>query len=562
MNGQFALDDQIWDSHPKPPALPWQEKLLARLRTLVSSPLVFTSGNTSRTERAWLRAIPSGLMLLFTAVALLRAGLVLEQSGTVEANALANLSRITEVVSLRLAAAGHGDAATAPPIVVQNALNDALPRNATRNGRRVFHLDAYGVVRAERGVGADMFGVSLFNLTGGAYTMTTVGNEETATAFDLNGHTQVFASMNRLPDQAGGGALVVTQSRDAVFADWWADLHVELILLALFFLITGAVMLLYLREAGRTRLEQEAKAWRSAQFDGALLRGHCGLWTWDIARGQIAWSKSMFQLLGLPLDQRTLSYATLTTLLHPRDTDLLAVIDKTFGSDNHVDHRFRIRGAAGSWVWMRLRGEVVHGEDGDCRLVGIAFDISEQEALKKQSRNAGRRLADAVESISEAFVLWDSAKRLVMCNSKYRMLYQLEENQAAPGKHYDELMALGVRPNVRQHNSLDHGAGALTRTFEAETEDGHWLQISERKTHDGGFVSVGTDVTQFKRAQERAEKTERNHEATIERLQAVAKTVGIAGQPAGRTGAGKYAAAEPCGSRQPDEIPVPCQYQP
>lgn len=516
MNTHLALEDQIWDDRPKTPASPWHEKVLNRLKSLNSAPLVFTSGSVSKTERVWLRAIPSGLMLLFTAVALLRAGLVLEQSGTVETTAYTNLARITEVVSLRLAAAGPHDAATAPPIVVQTTLNNALPGDATRDGRRVFLLDSSGTVRAERGVGPDLYGQSLFDLTGGLYTMTTLSNEETPTAFKISGREDVFASMNRLPDRAGGGAIVVTQSRDTVFAKWWGDLYVELLLLALFFLITGAVVLLYLREAGRTRLEQEAKAWRSAQFDSALLRGHCGLWTWDIARGQISWSKSMFQLLGLPLDQRTLSYAQLTTLLHPRDTDLLDVMDATFEGNNHVDHRFRIRGADKRWVWMRLRGEVVHGDDGDCRLVGIAFDISEQEALKRQSRNAGRRLADAVESISEAFVLWDSDKRLVMCNSKYRLLYQLGEKEAVPGRHYDDLMTLGVRPNMRQHNMLDPTSDHFAHTFEAKTEDGHWLQISERKTHDGGFVSVGTDVTQFKRAQERAEKTERNHEATIE----------------------------------------------
>ncbi len=515
MNTRLALDEQIWDSRPKPPSTPWQEKLIARLQSLVSSPRAFASGKASRTERAWLRAIPSGLMLLFTAVALLRAGLVLEQSGTVETNAYVNLARISEVVSLRLAAAGQDNASIAEPIVVQDMLNDALPANATRNGRRVFHVDSNGIVRAERGIGPDRFGTSLLDLTGGSYTMTTLGTDETQTTFRLNGQEQVFAVLSRLPEAAGGGALVVTQSRNSVFTDWWGDLYVELLLLALFFLITGAVVLLYLREAGRTRLEQEAKAWRSAQFDSALLRGHCGLWTWDIARGRISWSKSMFQMLGLP-QERVLSYAKLTKLLHPRDTDLLKVIDNTFNGDNHVDHRFRIRGANGGWVWMRLRGEVVHGDDGDCRLVGIAFDISEQEALKQQSRNAGRRLADAVESISEAFVLWDAKKRLVMCNSKYRLLYQLGEKDAVPGRHYDELMGLGVRPNVRQRNTLDRSSETPAHVFEAETEDGHWLQISERKTHDGGFVSVGTDVTQFKRAQERAEKTERNHEATIE----------------------------------------------
>ena len=32
-------------------------------------------------------------------------------------------------------------------------------------------------------------------------------------------------------------------------------------------------------------------------------------------------------------------------------------------------------------------------------------------------------------------------------------------------------------------------------TVEAQLDDGRWLQINERRTKDGGFVSVGTDIT-------------------------------------------------------------------
>ena len=40
------------------------------------------------------------------------------------------------------------------------------------------------------------------------------------------------------------------------------------------------------------------------------------------------------------------------------------------------------------------------------------------------------------------------------------------------------------------------------RTFEAQLDDGRWLHISERRTKDGGYVSVGTDITTIKRHEE------------------------------------------------------------
>ena len=33
------------------------------------------------------------------------------------------------------------------------------------------------------------------------------------------------------------------------------------------------------------------------------------------------------------------------------------------------------------------------------------------------------------------------------------------------------------------------------RVYEARLADGRWLQINERRTKDGGYVSVGTDIS-------------------------------------------------------------------
>ena len=37
-----------------------------------------------------------------------------------------------------------------------------------------------------------------------------------------------------------------------------------------------------------------------SRIDTALNRGRCGLWDWDLARGRVFWSRSMFDILGLP----------------------------------------------------------------------------------------------------------------------------------------------------------------------------------------------------------------------------------------------------------------------
>jgi two-component system cell cycle sensor histidine kinase PleC len=138
--------------------------------------------------------------------------------------------------------------------------------------------------------------------------------------------------------------------------------------------------------------------------------------------------------------------------------------------------------------------------------------------LAESTQTADLRLHDAVEAISEAFVLWDADNRLVLCNSKYRQLHGLNEEDTVRGTPYAELMAAAYQPIIRAQMAAgepDEGG----RSFEAQLEDGRWLQINERRTKDGGFVSVGTDITQIKHHEEKLLDGERRLVATIADLQ-------------------------------------------
>jgi two-component system cell cycle sensor histidine kinase PleC len=65
-----------------------------------------------------------------------------------------------------------------------------------------------------------------------------------------------------------------------------------------------------------------------------------------------------------------------------------------------------------------------------------------------------------------------------------------------------------------RENAAEPGA----RTLEARLADGRWLQINERRTRDGGFVSVGTDITALKLQEECLLESERRLKATVRDL--------------------------------------------
>ena len=125
------------------------------------------------------------------------------------------------------------------------------------------------------------------------------------------------------------------------------------------------------------------------------------------------------------------------------------------------------------------------------------------------------RLRDAIETIPEAFVLWDADNRLVLCNSNFQELHDLSDEAITVGASYETVLAAGRKPIVR--NKVVTGGPTIpgAQTFEAQLEDGRWLHISERRTKDGGYVSVGTDITALKTHEEKLIDSERRLIASV-----------------------------------------------
>ncbi len=69
------------------------------------------------------------------------------------------------------------------------------------------------------------------------------------------------------------------------------------------------------------------------RLDTALSRGRCGLWDWDIARGTIYWSDSMYEMLGYDRQSEFMSFGDVNRLVHPEDGDLYALADQLASSE-------------------------------------------------------------------------------------------------------------------------------------------------------------------------------------------------------------------------------------
>ncbi|WP_375625057.1 ATP-binding protein [Bartonella sp. MU37NMGALS] len=250
------------------------------------------------------------------------------------------------------------------------------------------------------------------------------------------------------------------------------------------------------------------------RIDMAMMRGRCGLWDWNMASGRVYWSRAMYEMLGYIPQDALLSISQISAIINPNDANFFDLAQELMsGKKKHIDINVPMRHADGHYVWMRIRAEVT--EEEEPHLVGISFDISEQQQLAEQTAQADLRIRDAIENISESFVLWDAEGRLVMSNSKFCEYAAIPKQILQSGIQRATVEAM-ARPALSEYPLKDDGTGNLTSI--RQTADGCWLKINERRTQDGGLVCIGTDISELKQQQEKFEDSERRLFSFIQEL--------------------------------------------
>ncbi|WP_246179423.1 sensor histidine kinase [Microvirga thermotolerans] len=394
------------------------------------------------------------------------------------------------------------------------ALVKGMPASALSRSRMLLLADASGLVVAVHPAIKDA-PKTLNDILGDAQPLTTFADRAGVMTIRLASGEQGIATVRSLP--ASSGQIAVVQPLPQVLSSWWARTIGHVSLLGATIVVLLGIGIAYVMQANRARAADEVCEKVRDRIDSALNRGRCGLWDWDIGRGRLYWSDSMYELLGYERQDEFLSFGEVNAMIHPEDQDLYTLAEQLASAKTSlVDYEFRIRSASGEWVWLRARAELMSDpDDAASHLVGIAVDVTEQRGLEEKTAKADARLHDAIEAISEAFVLWDANNRLVLCNSKFLKLHELAPDADIQGKTYAEVMALGRPPEIQHQFMRAQKQDVGARSYEARLQDGRWLQINERRTKDGGYVSVGTDITALKRHEQRLLESEKELIATV-----------------------------------------------
>jgi len=463
-----------------------------------------TYGRLLAAEPVLRRLIPTLIVIFLIVVAALRALSLMNWHDEIERNAK---------VLLALSAGQLAQTGTAAPGDAQAALEKVVRLGALGPGHVLALTDADFKVMAVTPRSSPWYGRHLDSIVTGGQPLFLFGERAGVMTVGIDDEDW-FAAVELKNNHAA--AVLVPQ--DAVFAEWRraATLNVTL------FVLTAGVLIIvlyaYFCQVSRAQSADRIYLEAHQRVDMALVRGRCGLWDWDMARGRMYWSSSMYDMLGYQPCEAMLSFGEVHEIIHPEDDDMFELANRIVAREiDHIDQVFRMRHADGRWVWMRARAQVVDPDAAEIQLIGIAVDVTEQRHLALRSEAADLRLRTAIENITESFVLWDAADRLVMCNSKYQHDNGLSDRNVMPGtpKAVVETNMLAFASERRLANVNGPKAGV---TYERQLADGRWLQVNELKTRDGGTVSVGSEITQIKQHQDKLVDSERRLMATIHDL--------------------------------------------
>lgn len=408
----------------------------------------------------------------------------------------------------------------------QSALAKSLPTGATQEERRIFLADEDGAIRALAPLSGDTLDKPLTEILGKHQPLTVFGARAGVMTVTLDDGREAFVTVRHVG--ANRAQLAVVQPRDTALARWWREMVFDTSILATTALLLALMGAAFVTMSQRTaRVQRVANALR-ADVDTALDDAGWGLLDWNVARGHIQWTQGMLALIGRSGDEETTNFKDVSKALHP-DDDLYGAVARQLDDEaTSIDETVRFRHRSGHWVPLRIRGTLERSaDDNEFHLLAIASPAETAEASAPATATAaavtavapqashGTQLSDAIETISEAFVLWDADNRLVLCNSKYQQFYELPDEVLVPGTPYDAVVAEATEPVVVTRTAVTKDGHSGAQTYDAQLQDGRWLHVNERRTKHGGYVSVGTDITNLKESERRLAERERELEATV-----------------------------------------------
>jgi class 3 adenylate cyclase/PAS domain-containing protein len=142
--------------------------------------------------------------------------------------------------------------------------------------------------------------------------------------------------------------------------------------------------------------------------------------------------------------------------------------------------------------------------------VTVMTDVTEQKRAEQELANKEAEFHVALDNMPGALVYTGEDMNIVFCNDRFREMYPVPSELLRPGRPYpDFLRYLATHgyygkgdPDAQVARRVDSLRNPTGVSFEDKTPAGLYYRIHRRKAASGGVVTVMTDVTEQKLAEQ------------------------------------------------------------
>lgn len=243
------------------------------------------------------------------------------------------------------------------------------------------------------------------------------------------------------------------------------------------------------------------------------------VWEWRADLQRLMVNREFAKLLGMH-ETTALSLHELLVMIDPADHDaLLSSLENT--GTRTVEFTLRALKSSGP-VWIECRGSLVERREDDGasgqamivrRVQGIGADVSEKRESEPKLKALQERLAVAIEGFAGPFALFNAHRKLVIANRRFLMLFGGATASGWIGASY-ETVALAASAHIRTESPDPEDP--LARIV--ELADGRFFKLVDRRTADGGIVSVGVDISPQKEVEARLDTNRRELARSLQKV--------------------------------------------
>lgn len=237
-------------------------------------------------------------------------------------------------------------------------------------------------------------------------------------------------------------------------------------------------------------------------------------------------SRGVIETHGLDAEEVMKDGSLLVGTVHPEDKERFArALQNSAQYLSAFDMEVRNLKPNGDLSWIRSLARPRMRDDGAIVWDGIFVDITARKLAEERAAQTYRWLTEAIDSLSDGFVLWDADDRLLLWNERFINNHPQRDELMKTGTPFTTLID-HTSQNLRNRMTADEAAAwkeerlrqhrEASGSYEMLTSVGDWLLVTERRTQEGYTVGIYTDITGIKRSAGQLAESEERYRKLVE----------------------------------------------